>query len=89
MDEDGDAQFQFEMSCMLALGFLTNRMRPEFYVSASLIDTNGKAVWKRSEWENEHIRGYTHKQYVENPELLREVYQQACVMLSKKLCKTL
>ncbi|OHB74984.1 MAG: hypothetical protein A2Z25_12440 [Planctomycetes bacterium RBG_16_55_9] len=89
VDEGGDAQFQFEMSCMLAVGAFTNRMKPEFYLWASLKDTNGKTIWKRNEWENEHIKGYTHKQYVENPEFLREVFQEACSILSKRLCKTL
>ncbi len=85
----GDARFRFKMTCMLAQKAFSKKMAPEFYLWGWLDTQDGGTLWKGSTWVNQHIQGHTHAEYVQNPELLREVYTQACAMLAKKLAKGL
>jgi hypothetical protein len=86
---DGDAQFHFEIGYALASGLFSGKLKPELYVWANLKDRNGKTLWKSYQWVNEGLNGYTHKEYMQNPESLREVFQEACAIVAKKLARKL
>jgi len=85
----GDATFHFEIGYALASGPFSSTLKPELYVWASLEDKDGKILWKSYHWANDGLKGYKHQEYVENPELLREVLIQACGVVAKKMAKSL
>ena len=87
--EGGDAQFRFELSYGLSQSLLASRLKPELYVWANLKDNEGKTIWKSRKWANQHLPGYKHREYVQNPELLRQVLQEASAVVAKKFAETL
>ena len=87
--EGGDAEFHCEVGYALAQGVLSSKLKPELYVWAKLTDRDDKIIWKSYQWVNQHLTGYKHDEYMQNPELLRQVLQQACAVVAKKFAKSL
>ena len=89
VSEGGDATFHFEIGYALAQGVFSSELKPELYVWANLKDRDDKVIWKSYQWVNQHLTGYKHDEYMQNPELLCQVLEQACAVVAKKFAKSL
>jgi len=65
-----------------------NERRPMLNVTASLVSSNGTALWKKTDFItnlSKLTQAYTYDQLAENPQLTVKSFEQASVLLSRQL----
>jgi hypothetical protein len=79
--DKADGEFCFEVKCGLESPLLSGKLKPMFTFVVQLNGPDGEKLWKNTAdvyKAKGKLKGYTHKEYIENPERLREVFSQAC-----------
>jgi hypothetical protein len=90
--ENDDAEFCFEIVCGLESPLLSGKLKPSLVVTVQLNGRDGKKLWENTADiynSKGKLKVYKHKEYVENPEHLREVFGQACEIIARKFAKNL
>lgn len=90
VSEGGNAEFKLSIS---GYGFaiphgLTRRLKPQIGVVGKLIKSDGSIIWKKNEHVSplsENTPSHRHKEYLSNPELIREALTIASQIAIGKL----